>query len=214
RLNVSHTVTSKRKLLELVEQELVSGWDDPRMPTLVGLRRRGYTPEAIRDFCHRVGVAKAAKVVDIAFLEHCLREDLNRRAVRRDSSGQVATGRCTYDPDSRGGDSRGRKVKGTIHWVSASHSIPAEVRLYDHLFTVPKPDDVDEWRSILNPNSLEVVRGARLEPALAGVPPGSIFQFERQGYFCVDLRESTPARLILNRTVGLRDTWAKIEGKG
>ena len=297
RLNVSHTVTSKRKLLELVEQELVSGWDDPRMPTLVGLRRRGYTPEAIRDFCHRVGVAKAAKVVDIAFLEHCLREDLNRRAerrmavlrplklvienypegqvealeavnnpedpaagtrqvpfsrvlyidvddfrdpappkyfrlspgaevrlryayivkctdVERDSSGQVTTVRCTYDPDSRGGDSRGRKVKGTIHWVSASHSIPAEVRLYDHLFTVPKPDDVDEWRSILNPNSLEVVRGARLEPALAGVPPGSIFQFERQGYFCVDLRESTPARLILNRTVGLRDTWAKIEGKG
>jgi len=297
RLNVSHTVTSKRKLLELVEQELVSGWDDPRMPTLVGLRRRGYTPEAIRDFCHRVGVAKAAKVVDIAFLEHCLREDLNRRAerrmavlrplklvienypegqvealeavnnpedpaagtrqvpfsrvlyidvddfrdpappkyfrlspgaevrlryayivkctdVERDSSGQVTTVRCTYDPDSRGGDSRGRKVKGTIHWVSASHSIPADVRLYDHLFTVPKPDDVDEWRSILNPNSLEVVRGARLEPALAGVPPGSIFQFERQGYFCVDLRESTPARLILNRTVGLRDTWAKIEGKG
>ena len=297
RLNVSHTVTSKRKLLELVEQELVSGWDDPRMPTLVGLRRRGYTPEAIRDFCHRVGVAKAAKVVDIAFLEHCLREDLNRRAerrmavlrplklvienypegqvealeavnnpedpaagtrqvpfsrvlyidvddfrdpappkyfrlspgaevrlryayivkctdVERDSSGQVTTVRCTYDPDSRGGDSRGRKVKGTIHWVSASHSIPAEVRLYDHLFTVPKPDDVDEWRSILNPNSLEVVRGARLEPALAGVPPGSIFQFERQGYFCVDLRESTPARLILNRTAGLRDTWAKIEGKG
>jgi len=297
RLNVSHTVTSKRKLLELVEQELVSGWDDPRMPTLVGLRRRGYTPEAIRDFCHRVGVAKAAKVVDIAFLEHCLREDLNRRAerrmavlrplklvienypegqvealeavnnpedpaagtrqvpfsrvlyidvddfrdpappkyfrlspgaevrlryayivkctgVERDSSGQVTTVRCTYDPDSRGGDSRGRKVKGTIHWVSASHSIPAEVRLYDHLFTVPKPDDVDEWRSILNPNSLEVVRGARLEPALAGVPPGSIFQFERQGYFCVDLRESTPARLILNRAVGLRDTWAKIEGKG
>ena len=297
RLNVSHTVTSKRKLLELVEQELVSGWDDPRMPTLVGLRRRGYTPEAIRDFCHRVGVGKAAKVVDIAFLEHCLREDLNRRAerrmavlrplklvienypegqvealeavnnpedpaagtrkvpfsrvlyidvddfrdpappkyfrlspgaevrlryayivkctdVERDSSGQVTTVRCTYDPDSRGGDSRGRKVKGTIHWVSASHSIPAEVRLYDHLFTVPKPDDVDEWRSILNPNSLEVVRGARLEPALAGVPPGSIFQFERQGYFCVDLRESTPARLILNRTAGLRDTWAKIEGKG
>ena len=297
RLNVSHTVTSKRKLLELVEQELVSGWDDPRMPTLVGLRRRGYTPEAIRDFCHRVGVAKAAKVVDIAFLEHCLREDLNRRAerrmavlrplklvienypegqvealkavnnpedpaagtrqvpfsrvlyidvddfrdpappkyfrlspgaevrlryayivkctdVERDSSGQVTTVRCTYDPDSRGGDSRGRKVKGTIHWVSASHSVPAEVRHYDHLFTVPKPDDVDEWRSILNPNSLEVVRGARLEPALAGVPPGSIFQFERQGYFCVDLRESTPARLILNRAVGLRDTWAKIEGKG
>jgi glutaminyl-tRNA synthetase len=297
RLNVSHTITSKRKLLELVEQELVSGWDDPRMPTLAGLRRRGYTPEAIRDFCHRVGVAKAAKVADIAFLEHCLREDLNRRAerrmavlrplklvienypegqvealeavnnpedpaagsrkvpfsrvlyidaddfrdpappkyfrlspgtevrlryayivkctgVERDSSGQAATVLCTYDPDSRGGDARGRKVRGTIHWVSASHSIPAEVRLYDHLFSAPKPDDVDDWRSVVNPNSLEIVRGARLEPALAGVPPGSSFQFERQGYFCVDLRESTPARPIFNRTVGLRDTWAKIESKG
>jgi len=134
--------------------------------------------------------------------------------VERDSSGQVTEVRCTYDADSRGGDARGRKVRGTIHWVSASHSIPAEVRLYDHLFTVPKPDDVDDWRAVLNPNSLEVVRGARLEPALAGVPPGSRFQFERQGYFCVDLRESTPARLIFNRTVGLRDTWAKIESKG
>ena len=294
RLNLSHTIMSKRKLLELVQQQLVTGWDDPRMPTLAGLRRRGYTPEAIRDFAERVGTAKAAKVVDIAFLEHCLREDLNRRAerrmavlrplklvlenypegqveemeavnnpedpaagsrkvpfsrvlyieqddfrdpappkyfrlspgaevrlryayivkctgVERDASGQVVTVRCTYDPTSRGGDARGRKVKGTIHWVSASHSVPAEVRLYDHLFAVPKPEDADDWRSVLNPHSLEIVRDARLEPALAGADRGSRFQFERQGYFCVDVRDSAPARLVFNRTVGLRDTWAKIE---
>ena len=297
RLSVSHVITSKRKLLELVQQGIVTGWDDPRMPTLAGLRRRGYTPEAIRDFTERVGTAKAAKVVDIAFLEHCLREDLNRRAerrmavlrplkvvienypegqveameavnnpedpgagsrkvpfsrvlyieqddfrdpappkyfrlspgtevrlryayivkcigVERDSSGQATTVQCTYDPDSRGGDSRGRRVKGTIHWVSASHSIPAEVRLYDHLFAAPKPDDADDWHSALNPSSLEVLRGARLEPALAGVDRGSRFQFERQGYFCVDERDSSPSRLVFNRTVGLRDTWAKIESKG
>jgi glutaminyl-tRNA synthetase len=297
RLNLSHTIMSKRKLLELVQQGLVSGWDDPRMPTLAGLRRRGYTPEAIRDFAERVGTAKAAKVVDIAFLEHCLREDLNRRAerrmavlrplklvienypegqveameavnnpedpgagtrkvpfsrilyieqddfrdpappkyfrlspgaevrlryayivkctgVERASTGQVTTVLCTYDPDSRGGDSRGRRVKGTIHWASASHSIPAEVRLYDHLFAAPRPDDVEDWQAALNPSSLEVVRGARLEPALAGVDRGSRFQFERQGYFCVDERDSSTARLVFNRTVGLRDTWAKIESKG
>ena len=294
RLNLSHTIMSKRKLLELVQQQLVTGWDDPRMPTLAGLRRRGYTPEAIRDFAERVGTAKAAKVVDIAFLEHCLREDLNRRAerrmavlrplklvlenypegqveemeavnnpedpaagsrkvpfsrvlyieqddfrdpappkyfrlspgaevrlryayivkctgVERDASGQVVMVRCTYDPTSRGGDARGRKVKGTIHWVSASHSVPAEVRLYDHLFAVPKPEDADDWRSVLNPHSLEIVRDARLEPTLAGADRGSRFQFERQGYFCVDVRDSAPARLVFNRTVGLRDTWAKIE---
>jgi glutaminyl-tRNA synthetase len=297
RLNLSHTIMSKRKLLELVQQGLVSGWDDPRMPTLAGLRRRGYTPEAIRDFAERVGTAKAAKVVDIAFLEHCLREDLNRRAerrmavlrplklvienypegqveameavnnpedpgagtrkvpfsrilyieqddfrdpappkyfrlspgaevrlryayivkctgVERASTGQVTTVLCTYDPDSRGGDSRGRRVKGTIHWASASHSIPAEVRLYDHLFAAPRPDDVEDWQAALNPSSLEVVRGARLEPALVGVDRGSRFQFERQGYFCVDERDSSTARLVFNRTVGLRDTWAKIESKG
>src|SRR5213594_444740 len=297
RLNLSHTMMSKRKLLQLVEGNFVGGWDDPRMPTIAGLRRRGYTPESLRDFCDRIGVAKAAKVVDIAFLEHCLREDLNRRAerrmavlrplklvienypegqveameavnnpedpsagtrkapfsrelyidvddfrdpappkyfrlspgvevrlryayivkctdVERDSSGQVTTVRCTYDPESRGGDSRGRRVKGTIHWVSASHSIPAEVRLYEHLFTAPKPDDMEDWHAALNPSSLEVVRGARLEPALAGVDRGSRFQFERQGYFCVDERDSSPSRLVLNRTVGLRDTWAKIESKG
>jgi glutaminyl-tRNA synthetase len=297
RLNLSHTIMSKRKLLELVQQGLVAGWDDPRMPTLAGLRRRGYTPEAIRDFAERVGTAKAAKVVDIAFLEHCLREDLNRRAerrmavlrplklvienypegqveaieavnnpedpgagtrkvpfsrvlyieqedfrdpappkyfrlspgaevrlryayivkctgVERDSAGQVTTVRCTYDADSRGGDSRGRRVKGTIHWVSASHSVPAEVRLYDHLFAAPRPDDAEDWHSALNPSSLEILRGARLEPALAGVDRGSRFQFERQGYFCVDERDSSPSRLVFNRTVGLRDTWAKIESKG
>jgi len=297
RLAVSHIITSKRKLLELVQQGIVSGWDDPRMPTLAGLRRRGYTPEAIRDFTERVGAAKAAKVVDIALLEHCLREDLNRRAerrmavlrplrlvienypegqveameavnnpedagagtrkvpfsrvlfiehddfrdpappkyfrlspgaevrlryayivkctgVERDSTGQVTTVRCTYDPDSRGGDSRGRRVKGTIHWVSASHSIPAEVRLYDHLFAAPRPDEADDWHTALNPNSLEVARGARLEPALAGVDRGSRFQFERQGYFCVDERDSSPSHLVFNRSVGLRDTWAKIESKG
>src|SRR5258705_504080 len=194
RLSVSHVITSKRKLLELVQQQVVSGWDDPRMPTLAGLRRRGYTPEAIRDFAERVGAAKAAKVVE------------------RDSAGQVVEVRCTYDPDSRGGDSRGRRVRGTIHWVSSSHSIPAaEVRLYEHLFSAPRPDDADDWKTVLNPQSLEVVRGARLEPTLAGVDRGSRFQFERHGYFCVDARDSTPARLVFNRAVGLRDTWAKIE---
>jgi glutaminyl-tRNA synthetase len=134
--------------------------------------------------------------------------------VERDGAGQVTTVRCTYDPESRGGDSRGRRVKGTIHWVSASHSIPAEVRLYDHLFSAPKPDDAEDWHAALNPTSLEVVRGARLEPALAGSDRGSRFQFERQGYFCVDERDSSPSRLVFNRTVGLRDTWAKIESKG
>jgi glutaminyl-tRNA synthetase len=294
RLNLSHTVMSKRKLLELVQQELVSGWDDPRMPTLAGLRRRGYTPEAIRDFCERIGVAKAENLVDLAHLEHCLREDLNKRAQRRmavlrplklvienfpegkveildavnnpedptagtrgvpfsrmlyieeedfkdppppkyfrlspgvevrlryayiikctgvtrDSQGNAVEVRCTYDPESRGGDSRGRKVKGTVHWVSASHSLPAQVRLYENLFTVPKPDEADDWRSVLNPKSLELLKNARLEPALAGVKPGEHFQFERQGYFCVDSRESAPPRPVFNRTVGLRDTWAKIE---
>jgi glutaminyl-tRNA synthetase len=294
RLSVSHIITSKRKLLELVQQQIVSGWDDPRMPTLAGLRRRGYTPEALRDFAERVGAAKSAKVVDIALLEHCLREELNRRAerrlavlrplklvienypegqveemeavnnpedpsagsrkapfsrvlyieqddfrdpappkyfrlspgaevrlryayivkctgVERDGAGQVVEVRCTYDPDSRGGDSRGRRVRGTIHWVSSSHSIPAEVRLYDHLFSAPRPDDAEDWKTALNPQSLEVVRGARLEPTLAGVDRGSRFQFERHGYFCVDARDSTSDRLVFNRAVGLRDTWAKIE---
>jgi glutaminyl-tRNA synthetase len=296
RLNLSHTVMSKRKLLELVNGELVSGWDDPRMPTLAGLRRRGYTPEAIRDFCERAGVTKAANLRDLALLEHCVREDLNKRAERRmavlrplrlvienypegkmeeleavnnpedpgagtrrvpfsrilyieqedfrdppppkyfrlspgaevrlryayivkctgvtkAADGSIAEVRCTYDPASRGGDAGGRKVKGTIHWVSASHSLGAEARLYDTLFTAPKPDEAEDFKSVLNPKSLEVLKGCRVEPALAGVKAGARFQFERQGYFCVDSRDSTPGRPVFNRTVGLRDTWAKIESK-
>jgi glutaminyl-tRNA synthetase len=298
RLSLSHTVMSKRKLLGLVQERLVSGWDDPRMPTLAGLRRRGYTPESIRDFCERIGVAKADNLVQMALLEHCVREDLNKRALRvmavlrplrlvienypegqveefeavnnpedpgagtrrvpfsrilyieqedfRDppppkyfrlspgvevrlryacivkctgvskdpTTGEVTEVRCTYDPASRGGDSGGRKVKGTIHWVSASHSLGAEVRLYDTLFTVPKPDETEDFKSVLHPKSLEVLTGCRVEPALAGASPGSRFQFERQGYFCADARDSAPGRLVFNRTVGLRDTWAKIEKGG
>ena len=296
RLNLSHTVMSKRKLLELVNGELVSGWDDPRMPTLAGLRRRGYTPEAIRGFCERAGVTKAANLRDLALLEHCVREDLNKRAERRMAvlrplrlvienypegkmeeleavnnpedpgagtrrvpfsrilyieqedfrdppppkyfrlspgvevrlryayiikctgvsrapDGSITEVRCTYDPASRGGDSGGRKVRGTIHWVSASHSLSAQVRLYDTLFTAPKPDEAEDFKSVLNPKSLEVLKGCRVEPALAGVKAGARFQFERQGYFCVDSRDSTPGRPVFNRTVGLRDTWAKIESK-
>jgi glutaminyl-tRNA synthetase len=295
RLNLSHTVMSKRKLLELVEGGLVSGWDDPRMPTLAGLRRRGYTPESIRDFAERIGVAKADNLVDIALLEHCVREDLNRRAprvmavlkplklvienypagqveeveavnnpedpamgtrrvpfsrvlwieqddfretpppkyfrlspgaevrlryayiikctgvVKDPHTGEVTAVRCTYDPASRGGDAKGRKVKGTIHWVSAAHAVEAELRLHDHLFAKPKPDEEEDWKAALNPSSLQVLAGCRLEPSLAGAPPGSRHQFERQGYFCVDSADSTPGRLVFNRTVGLRDTWAKIE---
>ncbi|MBI4610702.1 MAG: glutamine--tRNA ligase, partial [Candidatus Rokubacteria bacterium] len=295
RLNLSHTVMSKRKLLELVEEGHVTGWDDPRMPTIAGLRRRGYTPEAIRDFCERIGVAKADNLVDIALLEHCLREDLNRRAERRmavlrplrlvienypegqveemeavnnpedsaagsrrvpfsrvlwiekddfrespppkyfrlapgaevrlryayivkctglvkdERTGEVVEVRCTYDPATLGGDARGRKVKGTIHWVSAAHAVDAEVRLYENLFLRPKPDEEEDWKAALNPRSLEVLAGCKLEPSLAGASPGSRYQLERQGYFCVDTKDSTPARLVFNRTVGLRDTWARIE---
>jgi glutaminyl-tRNA synthetase len=298
RLSLSHTVMSKRKLLELVNEGRVSGWDDPRLPTLAGLRRRGYTPESIRDFCDRIGVAKADNLVQMALLEHCVREDLNRRArramavlrplrlvienypeaqvetleavnnpedatagtrkvpfsrvlyieqedfrevpppkyfrmspgvevrlryayivkctglVKDPRTGEVTEVHCTYDPRSRGGDSGGRRVKGTIHWVSASHSLDAEVRLYDTLFTVPKPDEAEDFTSLLNPRSLEVLRTCRVEPVLAGAPPGSRYQFERQGYFCVDARDSGPERLVFNRTVPLRDTWAKIEKGG
>ncbi|HKZ04130.1 MAG TPA: glutamine--tRNA ligase/YqeY domain fusion protein [Methylomirabilota bacterium] len=297
RLNLSHTVMSKRRLLELVEGRHVSGWDDPRMPTIAGLRRRGYTPEAIRDFCDRIGVAKADSMVDMALLEHCIREDLNRRASRvmavlrplrlvienypegrveeleavnnpedpaagtrtlpfsrvlyieqddfredppkkyfrlspgaevrlrygyfvrctgvtKDASGRIIEVRCTYDPATRGGDAPdGRRVKGTIHWVSAQHAIPAEVRLYDHLFSKANPsDDKDglDWKAHLNPGSLERIADAKVEPGLAGATPGSRFQFERVGYFTVD-PDSRGGGLVFNRTVGLRDTWAKIE---
>jgi len=299
RLNLSYTLMSKRKLLQLVQQGNVAGWDDPRMPTIAGLRRRGYTPEAIRDFCERIGVAKTDSTIDIALLEHCIREDLNKRAPRvmgimhpmrvvidnypegkteemeavnnpedpamgsrkvpfsrvlyieRDDfrevppkgffrlypgnevrlryaylikctnivkdkrTGEVVELHCTYDPATRGGNTPdGRKVKGTIHWLSAAHAIKAEMRLYDRLFTVENPGDFAEGcESVLNPNSLETVSGY-VEPSLAGATPGSRYQFERLGYFCTDLKDSSPNRLIFNRTIGLRDTWAKIEKKG
>jgi glutaminyl-tRNA synthetase len=299
RLNLSHTVMSKRKLLELVEAGHVAGWDDPRMPTLAGLRRRGYTPEAIRDFCERIGVAKADNLVDVALLEHCLREDLNRRAPRamavlrplrlvidnypegqveeleavnnpedpaagtrqvpfsrvlyieredfRESppkkyfrlapgaevrlryayfvrctgvikdpgTGEVVEIHATYDPATRGGDAPdGRRVKGTLHWVSAGQAVDAEVRLYDHLFTTPRPDDEEDWKATLNPDALERLTDCKLEPSLAGATAGSRYQFERNGYFCVDPVDSTPARPVFNRTVSLRDSWAKIEKSG
>jgi glutaminyl-tRNA synthetase len=297
RLELTYTVLSKRKLKELVEKGYVRGWDDPRMPTLSGLRRRGYTPEAIRDFCKRVGVAKTNTTIEVELLEHCLREDLNKRAPRvmavlrplrvvienypegqveeveainnpedlsmgtrklpfsrvlyierddfredppkkwfrlapgsevrlkhgyyvtckeviKDEHGEVVELRCTYDPESRSGVTPdGRIVKGTLHWVSAAHALPAEVRLYDHLFTVPDPDNVPEgadWKENLNPNSLEVLTGCMVEPNLAGAAAGSRHQFLRHGYFCVD-PDSGGNRLVFNRTVSLRDTWAKIE---
>jgi len=297
RLNLSYTVLSKRLLLQLVEGGHVSGWDDPRMPTLAGMRRRGYTPEAIRTFCDRIGVAKNESVVDISLLEHYVREDLNKRAQRvmavlrplrlvitnypegkveeveavnnpedpsmgtrmvpfsrvlyverddfredppkgwfrlspgrevrlqhayyvtcqevvKDASGQVVELRCTYDPETRGGRSAdGRKVKGTLHWVSAAHALDAEVRLYDYLFTKRDPTEVEEgkdFKDYLNPNSLEVLQGCKVEPSLRGAAPGSRYQFLRVGYFCVD-PDSTDGHLVFNRTVGLRDTWAKLE---
>jgi glutaminyl-tRNA synthetase len=297
RLNLTHTVMSKRRLLELVREKHVRGWDDPRMPTLGGLRRRGFTPEAIREFCERIGVAKADSIVDYGLLEHCLREDLNKRCPRvmavlrplrvvienypegqieemeavnnpedpaagtrqvpfsrvlyierddfmeeppkkfyrlapgrevrlryayfvtcrkvvKDAAGNVVELRCTYDPQTRGGDAPdGRRVKATIHWVSAAHAVEAEARLYDHLFVKPNPDEVEEgktWKDNLNPHSLEVVTGCRLEPSLAGAAPGFRCQFERLGYFCVD-PDTTADRLVFNRTVTLRDTWAKIQ---
>jgi len=296
RLNLNYTVMSKRKLLQVVQQERVSGWDDPRMPTISGLRRRGYTPESIRDFCARIGVAKKENVIDVAQLEHSIREDLNLRAPRvmtvlrplkviitnypeaeteyvdvinnpedasagtrkvpfsrelfierddfmenppkkffrlspgkevrlrcayfltctdvvKDSRGEIVELRCTYDPATRGGDSHdGRRVKATLHWVSARHAIPVEVRLYDRLFAVEDPENVPEGKTFLdnlNPNSLEVLRDARAEPGLATATPGTRVQFERLGYFCVD-PDSRPGALVFNRTVSLRDTWAKI----
>jgi glutaminyl-tRNA synthetase len=296
RLNLNYTIMSKRKLLQLVEEGVVSGWDDPRMPTLSGLRRRGYTAEAIRVFCDRIGIAKRDSTVDIALLEHCLREDLNRRAARamgvlrplkvvitnypedqvdeldainnpedesmgarkvpfsrvlyleRDDfledppkkffrlapgrevrlryayfitctdvikdpeTGEILELHCTYDPETRGGSAPdGRKVKATLHWVSAAHAIAAEVRLYNHLFTAAEPGlATGSFMDDLNPDSLEVLTGCKLEPSLAGREPGSCFQLERQGYFCVD-PDSDGERLVLNRTVPLRDTWARIQ---
>jgi glutaminyl-tRNA synthetase len=297
RLNVSFTVLSKRKLLRLVQGGHVKGWDDPRMPTLSGLRRRGYTPEAIRDFCDRIGVAKKDSMVDIALLEHCLREDLNKRAPRvmgvlkplrvvienypegqvedmvgvnnpedpvagtrtvpfsrvlyieqddfrenpppkyyrlapgrevrlryayllkcvdvvKDAQGDVVELKCTYDPATRGGDAPdGRKVKATIHWVSAEHAVPARVRLYDRLFVKEDPDEADggqDFLANLNPNSLEELTGCWVEPSLAESKPGSIYQFERQGYFCVD-PDAAKGSLAFNRAVSLKDQWARIE---
>jgi len=292
RLNLTHTVLSKRKLLQLVQEGHVSGWDDPRMPTLSGLRRRGYTPEAIRAFCDRIGVAKRDSTVDLALLEHAVRDDLNRRAprtmgvldpvrvvienypegtsepmavqvnpedpaagertvpfareifverddvrevpppkywrlfpgnevrlrgaylvtcrgVERDASGAITLVRCTYDAATRGGNAPdGRRVKSTIHWIAAAHAIPAEARLYDTLFAKEEGSG-DE----LNPRSLTVVSGARVDPSIDALPAGSTVQFERLGYFCKD-PDSRPGAPVLNRTVTLKDTWVKIEKKG
>jgi glutaminyl-tRNA synthetase len=302
RLNLSHTVLSKRRLLELVEGGLVNGWDDPRMPTISGFRRRGFTPESIANFADIIGVAKDNSIVDMPLLEMCVRENLNRSAPRvmavlrplkvvitnypegkveefdavnnpedasagarkipfsreiwierddfmenpppkfyrlspgrevrlryayfirceevvKDADGNVVELRCTYDPATRGGESPpdGRKVKATLHWVSAGQAIDAEVRLYDTLFTVRDPGSVAEgvdWKATLNPRSLEVVKGAKLEPGLASAAPESRWQFERLGYFCVDRRDSNPGALVFNRTVTLRDDWAKIVKAG
>ncbi len=298
RLNVTYTVMSKRKLLRLVEEGRVSGWDDPRMPTLSGMRRRGYPAEAIRDFCDRIGIAKRENLVQIEYLEHCVREYLNRWApramavlrplkvvienypegqveeieavnnpedpsagtrkvpfsgvlyieqddfrevpppkyhrlspgvevrlryayfitctgvVKDPDTGEVVEVRATYDPATKGGDAPdGRKVKSTMHWVSAEHAVDAEVRLYDTLFSVEVPDDVDEGQDFtgtLNPDSLEVLRGCKLEPSLAKMEPGARCQFERLGYFCADAIDSRPGAPVFNRTVTLKDAWARI----
>ncbi len=302
RLELTHTVMSKRKLLQLVQEKYVSGWNDPRMPTISGLRRRGLTPESIRLFAERVGVAKRASVVEVGFLEDCVREELNKRvprtmavlrplkvvldnypdglveefetvnnpedpamgtrkvpfskvlyierddfqenppkgyfrlapgaevrlkhayfvkfaSVKKDpASGELLEVHCTYDPDSRGGEAKdGRKVKGTIHWVSAAHTLTAEVRLYDHLFLNEDPEDVPEgvdFKTNLNPNSLEILTDCRVENNLAGVAPGSRYQFLRHGYFFVDPKDSGPNKLVFNRTVTLKDSWAKTQKKG
>ena len=297
RLNLTHTVMSKRKLRELVEQNLVSGWDDPRMPTISGLRRRGYTPEAIRDFCERIGVAKSNSMVDLELLEHCIREDLNARAARAmvvlrplkvvidnfpgniveeltaennpenpdmgsrtvpfsrelyieqedfmeqppgkffrlapgrevrlkyayiikcekvvkdPQSGEILEVRCIYDPESKsGGATSGRKVKGTLHWVSAAQAVPVEVRLYDHLFKDETAGDINEedGQSVMNPHSLVALKQAMMEPSLANAETGIRYQFLRQGYFCVD-PDSRPGAIVFNRIVSLRDSWAKAQ---
>jgi glutaminyl-tRNA synthetase len=296
RLNLTYTIMSKRLLRQLVERGDVSGWDDPRMPTVSGLRRRGYTPESIRTFAERIGVAKTDSTIEVALLEHCIRDDLNKRAPRvmavlkplrlvidnypegkieeleavnnpedsgmgtrkvpfsrvlyieqddfmekppkeffrlspgrevrlryayiikcvevvKDKDGEVVELHCTYDPETRSGAAgSSRKVKGTVHWVSAEHTIKAEVRIYDRLFTVENPGDAAEIETVLNPNSLQTVPGY-LEPSLKGATPGSKYQFERLGYFCVDAKDSSAEKLVFNRTVTLRDTWAKIAKK-
>lgn len=302
RLNLTYTVMSKRKLRELVEKKFVSGWDDPRMPTISGLRRRGYTPEAMRDFCDRIGVAKANSMVDIAVLEHCIREDLNLRAPRvmavlrplkiiidnypedvvedldadinpenpalgkrkvpfsgvlyieRDDfmedppkkffrlapgrevrlkhayiikcervvkdgkTGEIIELHCTYDPETKSGMSSDvRKVKGTLHWVSAAHSVKAEARLYDHLFTRENPEEDREgahFTDYINPGSLEVLTSCLLEPGLAGAAPGSRYQFLRHGYFIVDPVDSREGSPVFNRVVSLKDTWARMQQSG
>jgi glutaminyl-tRNA synthetase len=298
RLNLSYTVMSKRKLLQLVEEKLVKGWDDPRMPTVSGLRRRGYTPESIRNFADTIGVTKVDGIIDVGLLEFSLREDLNKKAPRvmgvleplrlvitnypedkeewmetvnnpedesmglreipfsrevyieqddfmedppgkyfrlapgrevrlksayiikceevvRDASGRILEVHCSYDPETRsGGPQSDRKVKGTLHWVSAPHAVEAEIRLYDRLFVSEVPDEAPEgedFRSNLNPDSLKVIT-AYVEPGLAGSSPGEKFQFQRMGYFCVD-PDSTSDKLVFNRTVTLRDSWAKQQNK-
>ncbi len=300
RLNLNYTVMSKRKLLQLVQEKYVSGWDDPRMPTIAGIRRRGYTPESIRNFAEKIGVAKRDNVIDLALLEHSVREDLNKKAMRvmavlkplkliidnypddlveemdavnnpedinmgsrkvpfskvlyierddfmenppkkffrlsignevrlryayyvkcthivKDENGEVTEVHCTYDPETKGGGSAdGRKVKGTIHWVSAAHAVPIEVRLYDRLFLVENPDNTEEgktFKDYLNPNSLEILKNCYAEPYLRNANAGENYQFERLGYFVADNKEFTKDNLVFNRTVTLKDTWAKIEKK-
>ena len=299
RLNLNYTVMSKRKLLKLVRDGYVDGWDDPRMPTISGFRRRGYTPKAIRDFAERIGVAKANSTIDIALLEHCLREDLNKRAQRvmavidpvkviidnypedqeewleavnnpedesagsrtvpfsrelyieredfmedppkkffrlapgrevrlkhayyitcvdvkkNPATGEIEEIHCTYDPQSRGGWTEdGRKVKGTSHWVSARHAVEAEVRIYDHLFTSENPGEATgEFLDDVNPQSLQIVKHAKLEPSLKDAKAGEFYQFLRKGYFCVDTKYSAPGQPVFNRTVSLKDTWAKLKKK-
>ncbi|MDR3666274.1 MAG: glutamine--tRNA ligase/YqeY domain fusion protein [Ignavibacteriaceae bacterium] len=297
RLNLSYTVMSKRKLLELVQEGYVTSWDDPRMPTISGLRRRGYTPESIRSFADKIGVAKRDGMIDVALLEHTIREDLNKRALRvmavlkplkvvitnypedksedldainnpedpsmgkrilpfskeiyieqddfrenppkkfyrlypgnevrlryayiikcnkviKTDAGEITEIHCTYDPETKSGTGNTRSVKGTIHWVSAKHAIKAEIRLYDRFFVAEDPlaDKDKDFKDLINPNSLELLNNCRIEPGLTNVKPGDKFQFERQGYFCVDLL-STEGKIIFNRTVPLRDSWAKIEKK-
>jgi glutaminyl-tRNA synthetase len=301
RLNLSHTIMSKRKLLRLVQEGIVDGWDDPRVPTISGLRRRGYTPESIRTFCERIGVAKKESMVEVGFLEYCVREDLNKRAprvmavlrplrvvienypedhteyldalnnpedpaagtrkvpfsrvlyiekedfmevppkkffrlspgqevrlryayfircvgvVKDEATGEILELRCTYDPETRGGDApEGRKVKATLHWVSAPHAVRAEVRLYDHLFLKPNPEAEKEkdFTAQINPDSLERLTSCRIEPGLAKARPGERFQFERLGYFCVDSRDSSKDGPVFNRIVTLRDQWAKVQKSG